>query len=393
MIDFNKEANEIKEELISIRRDLHEHPEVGFEEVRTSGIIKDFLTKEGIPYIELSKTGVCGIITGEKDGSKKTIALRADMDALPIQDMKSCSYSSKVEGKMHACGHDSHTTILLGVAKILNKHKNLFSGNVKLIFEPAEETVGGARYMIKENVLENPKVDCVLGLHVDESVKIGNIEIKKGVVNAASNPFSITITGQGGHGAAPHTTVDPVVVASHIVVALQSIVSREISPVNPAVITIGTIHGGTAQNIIPGEVKLSGIIRTMTKEDREFAINRLKEIVNGIALSSRAKAEIEIEESYPCLYNDDDMVDLVRDSSSSVLGGENVLEQKAPHMGVESFAYFAMEKPAAFYFLGSGNNDKKTTEPAHSNLFDIDEDCIPIGVAIQSLSAFNYLTK
>ncbi|MBW6409155.1 M20 metallopeptidase family protein [Clostridium weizhouense] len=393
MIDFNKEANEIKDELISIRRDLHEHPEVGFEEVRTSGIIKDFLKKEGISYIELSKTGVCGIITGEKDGTKKTIALRADMDALPIQDMKSCPYSSKILGKMHACGHDSHTTILLGVAKILNKHKNLFSGNIKLIFEPAEETVGGARYMIKENVLENPKVDCILGLHVDENVKIGNIEIKKGVVNAASNPFNITIIGQGGHGAAPHTTVDPVVVASHIVVALQSIVSREISPVNPAVITIGTIHGGTAQNIIPGEVKLSGIIRTMTKEDREFVIKRLKEIVNGIALSSRAKAEIEIEESYPCLYNDDDMVDLIRNSSGSILGVENVLEQKAPHMGVESFAYFAMEKPSAFYFLGSGNKEKKTTEPAHSDLFDIDEDCIPIGVAIQSLSAFNYLTK
>ncbi|SFC77956.1 M20 metallopeptidase family protein [Clostridium uliginosum] len=393
MIDFNKEANAIKDELIEIRRDLHEHPEVGFEEVRTSEVIKSFLKKQEILYTEVSKTGVCGIIKGEKEGDTKTIALRADMDALPIQDKKICDYSSKVSGKMHACGHDAHTTILLGVAKILNKYKNLFSGNIKFIFEPAEETVGGARYMIKENVLENPKVDCILGLHVDESVKVGSIEIKKGVVNAASNPFTIKITGQGGHGASPHTTVDPVVIASHIVIALQSIVSREISPVNPAVITVGTIHGGTAQNIIPGEVKLSGIIRTMTKEDRQFAIDRLKEIVNGIALASRAKAEIEIEESYPCLYNNDDMVSLVRESSSHILGADNVLEQKAPHMGVESFAYFAMEKPGAFYFLGSGNKDKKTTEPAHSNLFNIDEDCIPLGVAVQCLSAFNYLTK
>lgn len=176
-------------------------------------------------------------------------------------------------------------------------------------------------------------------------------------------------------------------------VALQSIVSREISPVNPAVITIGTINGGTAQNIIPGEVTLSGIIRTMTKEDRLFASERLKEIVNGIALSSRAKAEIEIEESYPCLYNDNYMVELLRDSASNILKSENVLEQKAPHMGVESFAYFALERPGVFYFLGSGNKQKKTTEPAHSSLFNIDEDCIPLGVAIQCLTAFNYLTK
>nr|WP_286675594.1 amidohydrolase [Clostridium sp. DSM 1985] len=393
VIDFKKEANDIKEELISIRRDIHEHPEVGFEVHRTSELIKNFLKAEGIEYREVSKTGVCGIIKGEKLGSNKTIAIRGDMDALPIQDMKSCEYSSKVNGKMHACGHDAHTTILLGVAKILNKYKSQFSGNIKLLFEPAEETVGGAQYMIQEGVLENPKVDYVLGLHVDENVGIGNIEVKKGVVNAASNPFKIKITGQGGHGAAPHTTIDPIVVASHIVVALQSIVSREISPVNPAVITIGTINGGTAQNIIPGEVTLSGIIRTMTKEDRLFASERLKEIVNGIALSSRAKAEIEIEESYPCLYNDDYMVELLRDSASNILKSENVLEQKAPHMGVESFAYFALERPGVFYFLGSGNKQKKTTEPAHSSLFNIDEDCIPLGVAIQCLTAFNYLTK
>ncbi|AOR24216.1 M20 metallopeptidase family protein [Clostridium taeniosporum] len=393
MIDFKKEANEIKDLLISIRRDIHEHPEVGFEEFRTSERIKNFLKAEGIEFKEISKTGVCGIIRGEKTGENKTIAIRADMDALPIQDMKTCKYSSKVSGKMHACGHDAHTTILLGVAKILNKHKNEFSGNVKLLFEPAEETVGGAQYMIKDGVLEEPKVDYVLGLHVDENVSIGNIEIKKGVVNAASNPFKIKITGQGGHGAAPHTTVDPIVIASHMVVALQSIVSREISPVNPAVITVGTINGGTAQNIIPGEVTLSGIIRTMTKEDRSFTIKRLKEVVNGIALSSRAKAEIEIEESYPCLYNDDSMVELLKASASEILGNENVLEQKAPHMGVESFAYFAMERPGAFYFLGSGNKQKKTTEPAHSSLFNIDEDCIPLGVAIQCLTAFNYLTK
>ncbi|WP_160690655.1 M20 family metallopeptidase [Clostridium sp. C2-6-12] len=393
MIDFNKEANEIKEELIEIRRDFHENPEIGFEEVRTSKKIKEFLKANNIEYIEIAKTGVCGIIKGTKEGNNKTVALRGDIDALPIQDMKTCEFKSKVDGMMHACGHDAHTTILLGAGKLLNKHRDKFSGTVKLLFEPAEETTGGATPMINEGVLENPKVDCIFGLHVDEETECGTIKIKKGVVNAASNPFSIKITGQGGHGASPHTTVDPIVIASHIVIALQTIVSREISPVNPIVITVGTLHAGTAQNIIPGEATLSGMIRTMTKEDRAFAIKRLNEIVNGIAEMSRAKAEIKVDESYPCLYNDDLSVDLINESASEIIGKKNVLEQKAPKMGVESFAYFANERPAAFYFLGSGNKEKKTTEPAHSNLFNIDEDCLPIGVAIQALAAFNYLTK
>lgn len=393
MIDFKKEADLIKDELINIRRDLHEHPELGFEEVRTSKVIRDFLTANGIEYVEVAKTGICGIIKGTKSGNNKVIALRGDIDALPIQDVKNCEFKSKVAGKMHACGHDAHTTILMGVGKLLNNNKDKFSGTIKLLFEPAEETTGGATPMINEGVLENPKVDCILGLHVDEETKCGTIKIKKGVVNAASNPFSIKITGQGGHGASPHTTVDPIVIASHIVVALQTIVSREIAPVNPIVITVGTLHAGTAQNIIPGEATLSGMIRTMTKEDRAYATQRLKEIVNGIAVMSRAKAEIKIEESYPCLYNDDKFADLICDSAGKILGKENVLEQKAPKMGVESFAYFANERPSAFYFLGSGNEEKKTTEPAHSNLFNIDEECISIGVSIQALAAYNYLTK
>jgi len=393
VIDFNKEANLIKDELIEIRRDLHEHPELGFEEIRTSKAIKDFLKANDIPYIEVAKTGVCGIIKGTKEGNNKTVALRGDIDALPIQDAKACEFKSKIDGMMHACGHDAHTTILMGAGKLLNKHKDEFSGTIKLLFEPAEETTGGATPMIKDGVLENPKVDCILGLHVDEETECGTIKIKKGVVNAASNPFSIKITGQGGHGASPHTTIDPIVIASHIVIALQTIVSREISPVNPIVITVGTLHSGTAQNIIPGEATLSGMIRTMTKEDRAFAIKRLNEIANGIALMSRAKAEINVDESYPCLYNDDKFVDLITESANEILGKKNVLEQKAPKMGVESFAYFANERSSAFYFLGSGNKEKKTTEPAHSNLFNIDEDCLPIGVAIQALAAFNYLTK
>lgn len=393
MITFLEEANRIKDELITIRRDLHEHPELGFEEKRTSEKIKEFLTKEGIPYVEVAKTGVCGIIKGEKKDNNRVIGLRADMDALPIQDKKVCSYSSKVPGKMHACGHDAHTTILLGVARILNKNKRLFGGCVKLFFEPAEETVGGAPFMIKEGVLENPRVDVIVGLHVTEDLDYGKIRIKSGVVNAASNPYKIKIKGRGGHGAAPHTTIDPIVIASNVVMALQTIVSREIAPVNPSVITVGSINGGTAQNVIPEEVEITGIIRTLTKEDREYVVRRFKELVTGICRGMRGECDIYIEEGYPCLYNNATMVERVKYVGKELLGVENVVEQKHPSMGVESFAFFAMERTSAFYYLGTGNRTKGTDKAAHSNLFDIDEDAIPLGVAMQCGIAYDYLTR
>lgn len=393
MITFLEEANRIKDELITIRRDLHEHPELGFEEKRTSEKIKEFLTKEGIPYVEVAKTGVCGIIKGEKKDNNRVIGLRADMDALPIQDKKVCSYSSKVPGKMHACGHDAHTTILLGVARILNKNKRLFGGCVKLFFEPAEETVGGAPFMIKEGVLENPTVDAIVGLHVTEDLDYGKIRIKSDVVNAASNPYKIKIKGRGGHGAAPHTTIDPIVIASNVVMALQTIVSREIAPVNPSVITVGSINGGTAQNVIPEEVEITGIIRTLTKEDREYVVRRFKELVTGICRGMRGECYIYIEEGYPCLYNNATMVERVKYVGKELLGVENVVEQKHPSMGVESFAFFAMERTSAFYYLGTGNKIKETDKAAHSNLFDIDEDAIPLGVAMQCGIAYDYLTR
>ena len=393
MITFLEEANRIKDELITIRRDLHEHPELGFEEKRTSEKIKEFLTKEGIPYVEVAKTGVCGIIKGEKKDNNRVIGLRADMDALPIQDKKVCSYSSKVPGKMHACGHDAHITILLGVARILNKNKRLFGGCVKLFFEPAEETVGGAPFMIKEGVLENPRVDAIVGLHVTEDLDYGKIRIKSDVVNAASNPYKIRIKGRGGHGAAPHTTIDPIVIASNVVMALQTIVSRGIAPVNPSVITVGSINGGTAQNVIPEEVEITGIIRTLTKEDREYVVRRFKELVTGICRGMRGECDIYIEEGYPCLYNNATMVEGVKYVGKELLGAENVVEQKYPSMGVEIFAFFAMERTSAFYYLGTGNKIKETDKAAHSNLFDIDEDAIPLGVAMQCGIAYDYLTR
>ena len=387
-MDFLKESLNIQKQLKDWRRDFHSHPELGFEEHRTSAVIKEFLQKEGIEYREIAGTGICALIKGN---GQKTIALRADMDALPLIDKKQCDYCSKEMGKMHACGHDAHLTILMGAAKILNTIKEELNGNIKLIFEPAEETVGGARYMIKEGVLENPKVDAVIGLHVDENIQAGKIGIKKDVVNAASNPFSIKVLGKGGHGAHPDTTIDPIVIASNIILALQTIVSREIPPTDPAVITIGSIHGGTAQNIIPEEVVIEGIIRTMKTEHREYVKKRLVEVAEGVAKSMRGKCEIRIDESYPCLYNNDDMVLALRNSAEAVIGRENIEDLKTPSMGVESFAYFSMERPALFYFLGSGNKEKGIVNPAHGSLFDIDESCLAIGTAMQCKLAYEFL--
>ncbi|HAT4244017.1 M20 metallopeptidase family protein [Clostridium perfringens] len=395
-INLMNEAQELKDLLVALRRDFHENPELGFEEWRTSGKIKEFLTNEGIEYRETAKTGVCGIIKGTlKDDSKKDrcIALRADIDGLPMDDKKTCSYSSKIKGRMHACGHDAHTTILLGAAKLLSRHRDKFSGTVKLLFEPAEETTGGAPIMIEEGVLENPRVEKIIGLHVEETLDAGQIMIKKGVVNAASNPFTIKIKGRGGHGAYPHMAVDPIVMASQVVLGLQTIVSREIKPVNPAVVTVGSINGGTAQNIIPDEVILKGVIRTMTLEDRAYAKERLREIATSICTAMRGECEIDIEESYPCLYNNSSVVDLVTEAAKEIIGSQNVKEQEVPKLGVESFAYFALERDSAFYFLGARNEERNIIYSAHNSRFDIDENLLPIGVSIQCKAALNYLTR
>ena len=393
MISFLKEAEAIKDEIISIRRDIHEHPELGLEEKRTSDIIKKFLEKERILYSSVAGTGVCGIIKGNASGdNSKVIALRADMDALPIQEKNICDYASKVDGKMHACGHDAHTSILLGVAKIINNNRDLFAGTVKLFFEPAEETVGGAPIMIKEGVLENPNVDVIVGLHVTEDLECGKIMVKRDVSNAASNPFKIIIKGIGGHGASPSTTVDPIVIASNVIMSLQTIISREISPVNPAVITVGSIHGGTASNIIPEEVEISGIIRTANKEDRKYIIRRVTEIVKNTCSTMRGDSDIEIYQGYPCLYNNDFMVDMIIDVAKDIIGEDNVKEKLNTSLGVESFAYFSNERPSVFYYLGTGNHSKGTDKPAHSSYFNIDEDAIPIGIALQCAIVFNYLT-
>jgi amidohydrolase len=387
-VNFLEMAENIHSQLIDIRRDLHKNPELGFDLFRTSQKVKDFLQSEGIEYYEVAGTGICAIIRGK---GEKTVALRADMDALPLDDKKTCDYSSEVKGKMHACGHDAHTTILLGAAKILNSMRDEIPGNVKLFFEPAEETTGGSRIMIKDGVLESPNVDAIIGLHVEEWLEAGTVGLKRGVAYAASNPFTIKIIGKGGHGASPHMTIDPIVIASSVITSLQNIISREIAPTEPAVLTIGSIHGGTAENIIPEEVIIAGIIRTTSSENREYLKTRLIQVVEGIVTSMRGKCEIDIVESYPCLYNNDKLAGMFEILASEVIGEDNVYKLENPTMGGESFSYFSMERPSLFYFLGSGNVEKGIVHPAHGNLFDIDESCLCIGVAMQCKLAYEFL--
>ncbi|MHC1683743.1 MAG: M20 family metallopeptidase [Clostridiaceae bacterium] len=389
-MDFLKEALNIKDLLIELRRDFHMNPETDYDLPRTCEKIKEFLDKEKIEYFQVAKTGICATIKGSL-GDGKTIGVRGDMDALPLEDRKNCDYKSKVCNKMHACGHDGHTAIALGVAKVLNDNKDKIKGNVRILFEPAEETSGGATEMIKEGALENPHVDAVIGLHVSENIECGKIGLKEDVFNAASNPYTIIIKGRGGHGAHPEDTIDPIVITMQVVNAIQTIVSRELPPTDAGLITVGYIHGGSAQNIIPEEVKLGGIIRTVQPEHRELVTRRLKEVVEGIVKAMRGSCEITIEESYPCLLNNNDMVGRIRNSAINVIGEENILTLKAPSMGVESFAYFSNERPSAFYFLGTRNESKGIIHPAHGSLFDIDEDALPIGVAIQCETAYNFL--
>lgn len=390
-INFLDEANKIKKDIINLRRDLHMHPELGFEEYRTSGVIENTLKSLGIKTKKVAKTGIVGLLEGKKDG--KTVALRADIDALPMQDKKKVDYISKNPGKMHACGHDAHTAALLGAAMILSKIKNELCGNVKFFFQPAEETDGGALPMIEEGVMENPKVDAIFGLHCDENIDCGKIGIKYGKANASSDMFEIDIIGSSSHGASPHEGTDAIVITAQIISALQNIVSRTVDPVDSAVITIGLIEGGYKGNIIADTVHLEGIIRTLSPETRISVRNKFKKIIEGISETMGAKAKINIIPSYPSLINDNKMVDFLKQNVESLLGKDSIIVKEKPSLGVEDFAYFLEKVPGAFFYLGTRNEKKQIIHPAHSSLFDIDEDALPLGAAIHAKTVYEFLNS
>lgn len=382
-MDIEKRINEIFSELVEIRRDFHANPELSEKEFRTSDKICEILKNLNIEYTKnVAETGIVGIIRGKKGG--KTVAARADIDALPIVEKNDVPYKSKNCGVMHACGHDIHTTVLIGVAKILKELELELEGNVKLFFQPAEETVGGAKRMVQEGCLKNPDVDYVVGLHVQSYIDAGKIELKYGKLNAQTDELIITIIGKSGHGAYPDTSIDAIVIAANVITALQTLVSRNISPLNSVVLSLGQINGGTKNNIICDSVEIKGILRTLDSETRAYAIKRIQEITTNICDAYGGNCLIEIKDGYRYLINSDEVVDIIYNTAKEIIGEENIQFKEMPSMGGEDFSYFMDDNvKGAFYHLGCGNKEKGITSPLHSDSFDVDENCIKTGVLVQ----------
>ena len=368
----------MKDWLVEIRRTIHMNPELGFEEVETSKLVTEWLGKFGLQVkTGLAKTGVVGLLPGGQEG--KTVAIRADMDALPIEEANEVSYRSKIKGKMHACGHDAHVTILLGVAKFFSSIREQIKGNIKWIFQPAEEGGGGGKVMAEEGALENPQVEAIFGAHVFPDLQIGKVGIHEREGLAATDRFTIKIMGRGGHGAYPHLCKDPILTAGHLITQIHSIVSRNVPPLDSAVISFGRVSGGTAFNIIPDEVELIGTVRSLTPQVRELLHSRLEQVTEGVARSFGLDCRFEFDYGYPALVNDPKMSHLVAQACAKGIGKENV-EFIRPSMGGEDFAYYLQKVPGSFFRLGCRNEKKGITQTFHNSNFNIDEDVLPFGV-------------
>lgn len=374
-----------------IRHLIHMYPEDGYKEHKTSKIIIDELEKMNIKVTKnVAKTGVVGLIEGKYPG--KTVLLRADMDALKLDEKAEVEYKSKIPGMMHACGHDGHVAGLLGAAMILNDLKDELHGNVKLVFQPAEERDGGARPMIEEGVLENPNVDAVFGAHLWGALKEGQVHVKHGAMMAAPDIFVFKIIGVGGHGSTPHQGIDPIVITCQVINTIQTIVSRKTNPLNPIVISCGRIQGGDCHNVIPNEVEVEGTIRTFTQEDRELVPKLMEDIIRGITSCQGASYEFYYEAKYPALINDSKMTDLVKESVGKIIGSENVFELREATMGAEDFAFFTQKVPGSFFFVGIAKDDQKPV--LHHNPYFKWEDK-NIKILSQSLSqvSIDFLNK
>ena len=377
-MNIRPEILKIKNTIIETRRDFHKHPELSFQEKRTSKIVAKKLESYGIKTQKnVGKTGVVGILESKNKGP--TIALRADMDALPIQETNNLSYKSVNDGVMHACGHDAHTAILLGAAEVLSKMKKKLRGNIRFIFQPAEEGFGGARFMIDDGAIDN--VDEIYGLHVWNYQKSGTIGIKSGPVMAAADIFTIKIKGKGGHGAAPQGTVDSIMVASHLIQALQTIVSRNTNPLESTVVTIGQINGGYNFNIIADEVILKGTTRAYTMKNKNLIKKRMQDIILGIEKTFNAKIILDYKDGYPPVINDEKATQTLYAAAKTIVKN-NVIEPYLS-MGGEDFSYYTNKIPGCFFFLGSSPKDcKPLSTPHHCSHFDIDEEAMLIGSSI-----------
>ena len=383
-------ANDFFADVVAYRRHIHANPELSFKEFETSAYIKEKLTSWGIPFTECANTGVVGLIKGDKS-SDKVIALRADMDALPILESNDKEYKSKNTGVMHACGHDVHSSSLLGTARILNELKADFGGTIKLIFQPAEELLpGGASIMIKEGVLENPKPQAIIGQHVMPFIDAGKVGFRSGIYMASTDELYVTVTGKGGHGAQPQQNIDPVVIASHIIIALQQIVSRIADPRLPSVLSFGKVIANGATNIIPNDVKIEGTFRTLDEDWRAEAHKRMKKMAEGMAESMGGRCDFEIRKGYPFLINEEKLTNSAKQCAIEFLGADKV-EDLDIWMAAEDFAYFSQAADACFYRLGTGNKAKNTSNSVHTSNFDIDEDALKISTGLMAYIAVKQL--
>jgi amidohydrolase len=376
MKDLRMEAQTLYEYTRGLRRDFHAHPELGFHEVRTAGIVAKELNSLGLEtYTGIADTGVVAILEGAKPGP--VILLRADMDALPIHEETGREYASQNPGVMHACGHDGHTAILLAVARILQSHQKDLQGTVKFVFQPAEEGMGGAEKMLTAGILENPKVDVVLGLHIWNEKPVGWLGISNGAVMAGAEIFKIKVVGQGGHGAAPHLSVDPVLAAAQMVNALQGIVARNVAPLQTAVVSVCTIHGGDAFNVIPPAVELTGTIRTFEASVRKVVLQRFRETVNGIADAMGCRVELDLQQLTPATVNNPDVASVVQSVAQTLFPDSVIDSSNFVTMGSEDFAFILEKTPGCFFFIGSANPEKGLDAGHHHPKFDFDETILP----------------
>jgi len=391
MINFLREAQDLFEYTRDLRRDFHMHPEIGFKEIRTGNIVSRELTNLGIEVkTGVGQTGVVGLLEGKASGP--VVLLRFDMDALPIQEETGADYASVTDGVMHACGHDGHIAIGLTVARILNKHRDEFNGIVKLMFQPAEEGLGGAERMILDDVLIKPVPDVALALHLWNEKPVDWIGIVPGPVMAAADTFTVRIIGKGGHGAVPNLCNDPILAASQVVNLLQGIISRNVSPLKSAVVTVASIHGGEAFNVIPSEVELKGTIRSFEPTIRELVIQRMHQIVENVTRAMNCESKIDIKLITPAVNNHPDVTRRVQQVAEQLLVGDQ-LDFKSVTMGSEDMAFVLQQIPGCYFFIGSANKDRYLDASHHHPKFDFDETILPKAVGLMVASTLEFLDK
>jgi len=382
-------SEEIFDRVVLIRRELHKNPELGFGEFKTSGLIRSFLEELGLDVSGFAGTGLAATINGKEN--KKTVAIRADMDALPIKEENTFEFASKNVGKMHACGHDGHMAIVLGAAYVLTRLREFLNGNVKLIFQPAEEGLGGAEVMVNEGVLYNPKVDAIIGAHVSPLINTGLISVKKGPVMASPTEFEIEITGRSGHAAQPENAVNPITIGAAVIERFKSIIKPGGDSLKKAILTVTCFNAGSAFNIIPDSVTLKGTIRTFDADICKFVKDSMEEILREETQKAGATYKFQANDGYPPVINDDLLVDKFISSAEKIITSKNIITSNEPSMLAEDFSYYSRVVPGTYFHLGCRNQMNNQVYNLHSSKFNLDENCIKIGVELMSQFALDFL--